>query len=226
MKLTINPGVRTSLTLITIMLAIGGVTGLVGFIFGREALRGVSQPIVNPILSTSMGEGNRGRQSFLKEEDIIAQAKKLTGGDEINSPPKQEAPSPSPKPEAKNENEPEEALTLGEFPIVGEDQGIRFEVSSARTQGDELVLQVSLKNDSSQGVQFLYTFLEVTNDKGESLSALTNGLPTELPAGSDVATGTINISQALLRNAKAINLKLSNYPNQDVELHVPAIPVE
>lgn len=225
MKLTINPGFRTFLIFMTLVLAIGGSTGLVGFIFGREALRGVSQPIVNPILSTSMGEGNRGRQSFLKEEDIITQAKKLTGVNETTSPPKPEQPSPSPKP-AESKNEPEKTPTLAQFPIMGEDQGIRLEISSASTEGDELVLQVSLKNDSSQGVQFLYTFLEVTNDKGESLSALTNGLPTELPAGSDVATGTINISQALLENAKAINLKLSNYPNQDVELHVPGIPVE
>lgn len=46
----LHPGILTSLVLISTTAAITLVTAFIGYHLGRDSLRGVSQPVVNPIL--------------------------------------------------------------------------------------------------------------------------------------------------------------------------------
>ncbi|HIK22532.1 MULTISPECIES: hypothetical protein [unclassified Thermosynechococcus] len=221
----LHPGILTSLVLISTTTAITLVTAFIGYHLGRDSLRGVSQPVVNPILGSAVNGNDQTegeRSPILDEAQIIAQTKARIAEMTEGSSDRKIVPAPTPA----NEPPAAEPAVSRTLPIVAEDKGVRLEISRVDTLGQDLALQVSLKNDSSQGVQFIYTFLEITNDKGDLLSALTEGLPTELPAGSDLVKGTILIPKSLLNNTKTLTLRLASYPNQDVELQAANIPVE
>jgi len=68
--------------------------------------------------------------------------------------------------------------------------------------------------------------LDVTDDKGRTLSASTEGLPAELPANGPTFSGTVSIPTPLLDDVKRISLALTDYPDQKLKLEVPNIPVE
>lgn len=87
------------------------------------------------------------------------------------------------------------------------------------------MIDVSLKNDSDRSVQFLYSFLNVTDERGRALSATTEGLPGELPANQQKSSGTIKISTALLDDAEKLSLTLTDYPDQRLQLQISGIPV-
>ncbi|MFN3679616.1 hypothetical protein [Thermosynechococcus sp.] len=225
MRRALHPGILTSLVLISTTAAITLVTALIGYHLGRESLRGVSQPVVNPILGSAVNANDQTqgeRSPILDEAQIIAQTKARITEMIERSAERQIVPAPTTANEPPAA-EPEVSRTL---PIVAEDKGVRLEISHVDTIGQDFALQVSLKNDSSQGVQFIYTFLEIKDDKGNLLSALTEGLPTELPPGSDLVKGTILIPKSLLGNTKTLTLRLASYPNQDVQLQAANIPVE
>lgn len=221
----LHSGVLTSLVLISTTAAITIITAFIGYHLGRESLRGVSQPVVNPLLGSTVNANDQTqgeRSPILDEAQIIAQTKARIAEMIKGSAERQIVPAPtSPKELPAAESQASRPL-----PIVAEDKGVRLEISRVDTIGQDLALQVSLKNDSSQRVQFIYTFLEIKNDKGTLLSALTEGLPTELPPGSDLVKGTILIPKSLLGDTKTLTLRLASYPNQDVQLQAAHIPVE
>ncbi|URR35057.1 hypothetical protein NBE99_10465 [Thermosynechococcus sp. HN-54] len=221
----LHPGVLTSLVLISTTTAITLITALMGYHLGRDSLRGVSQPVMNPILGSAVNADSPAqgeRSPILDEAEIIAQTKARIAEMTQGSGEREIVPAPTTASEPQTA-EPAAPQTL---PIVAEDKGVRLEISHVDTIGQDLALHVSLKNDSSQGVQFIYTFLEIKNDKGSLLSALTEGLPTELPPGSDLVKGTILIPKSLLGDTKTLTLRLASYPNQDVQLQAANIPVE
>ncbi|BCX11879.1 MAG: hypothetical protein KatS3mg067_0817 [Thermosynechococcus sp.] len=221
----LHPGILTSLVLISTTTAITLVTAFIGYHLGRDSLRGVSQPVVNPILGNAVNANDQTegeRSPILDEAQIIAQTKARIAEMTKGASDRKIVPAPT----TANEPPAAEPAVSRTLPIVAEDKGVRLEISRVDTLGQDLALQVSLKNDSSQRVQFIYTFLEITNDKGDLLSALTEGLPTELPAGSDLVKGTILIPKSLLNNTKTLTLRLASYPNQEVQLQAANIPVE
>ncbi|MFN4279388.1 hypothetical protein [Thermosynechococcus sp.] len=221
----LHPGILTSLVLISTTAVITLVTAFIGYHLGRESLRGVSQPVVNPILGSAVnanGQTQGERSPILDEAQIIAQTKARIAEMTEGSGDREIAPAPT----TPSEPQATEAEANRTLPIVAEDKGVRLEISHVDTIGQDLALHISLKNDSSQGVQFIYTFLEIKNDKGDLLSALTEGLPTELPPGSDLVKGTILIPKSLLGDTKTMTLRLASYPNQDVQLQAANIPVE
>jgi len=57
------------------------------------------------------------------------------------------------------------------------------------------------------------------------LSAITDGLPGELPANGEAYNGTIRIPTALLSEAKTISLSLTDYPDQKLQLKLDNLPV-
>jgi hypothetical protein len=83
-----------------------------------------------------------------------------------------------------------------------------------------------MQNKSPETVRFLYSFLDVTDDKGRTLSQSTEGLPAELPGNSSEYTGTISIPTPLLDDVKKVSLALTDYPAQKMRLEVSNIPVE
>lgn len=100
-----------------------------------------------------------------------------------------------------------------------------MEIVEAQTQGNSLLLNVSLRNEGATAVRFLYSFLDVRDDRGRALSAISDGLPGELPANGQNFSGTLKIPTVLLDNTQKISLTLTDYPDQRLELKLKDIPV-
>ena len=98
-------------------------------------------------------------------------------------------------------------------------------MTSASQTGSSLLLNVQLKNESDSSVRFLYSFLNVTDDKGRALSASVDDLPGQLPPDSQTYVGTVSIPTALLDNAKELAISLTDYPDQKLELKMSGIPI-
>lgn len=214
----LNSTVVLTFALLTLMAGAGVMSASWGMVVGREALKGITQPDTRPGSNIANRKGSTPRREeavILKEETVIANVKARMG-DGAPKPSPAPAPAPSPKPVAAAKTN---------FPLVSKSQGVVLEVGSVRKQGDAMVLKVSLRNTSSQSVRFLYSFLNVEDDQGRSLSASTDGLPAELPASSEVFAGSISIPAAPLEKVTSISLTLTDYPEQKVQLEVPGIPV-
>jgi hypothetical protein len=227
----LNSTVALTLILLTLMLGAGCVSGLWGFALGHEALKGVTQPDTRP---TSKMKGRKAPSQqatvvLLKEEDILASVKTRIDGKGKNAKPEKpkdddqqakETPAPQ-KTQSPEDDNPQ----LG-FPVTSQNQGVTMEVRSARYSGGALLLKVNLKNEGSKTVRFLYSFLDVTDDQGRSLSASTEGLPAELPPGNEKFSGTVSIPTALLDDVNKLSLTLTDYPDQQLRLQLSGIPVK
>lgn len=231
----LNSPVVLTIVLLTLMAGAGVISGVWGFALGREALKGVSQPDARPTAKNKAAKETLDSQLeskplvVLKEADIIKSVKIS-----IQNKEKEEKEQRSQREEAKSE---EQAKLVSDptpvaqtpsqpgFPIVSQDRGVTLEVRSARQQGGSLLLDVSLKNEGAQAVQFLYSFLNVTDNRGRALSASTEGLPAELPPNSPPVAGTVSIPTAVLEGAQQVSLKLTDYPQQQLQLETANIPV-
>jgi hypothetical protein len=222
-EMKLSSSLSTTLTLLGFMLALGIISAAAGFMFGRSSLQGVTQPAINPILGGSSAElAPKQGNEFLKEKDLIAKVEaevkgesKLKSDQKADSQPSNQ-PSPTASPEAKQEVK---------FPIASQDKGVSLEVRSVEQQGENVVLNVAIKNESSRPVQFLYTFLDVTDQEGQALTATTSGLATELASKSNPSVGTISIPKAVLGDSKQVSLNLSDYPDQELKLQINNIPI-
>lgn len=241
-----NSTVALTLILLAMMLGSGFVSAMWGFTLGHEALKGVTQPDVRPTKKLAGSQqGTPGKEGviFLRESDIQSSVNAYINGNgeepkknedsqqtpkdeqsDKNSP--SETPSPSPDPEAATT---EASLTSTgsdlKLPIKTQDRGVSMEVRSVNQQGGSLLLNVSLKNQSTDAVRFLYSFLNVTDDQGRALSAITDGLPGELPSNGQEFSGTVSIPTALLEDSNKLSLTLTDYPDQKLQLKMSDIPV-
>ncbi len=111
------------------------------------------------------------------------------------------------------------------FPITDRARGVTLEVSHAKFQGSSLLLGLNLRNESERAVSFLYSFLDIQDDRGKPLSAIADGLPGTIPANSKNFQGTLKIPTVLLDESKTISLTLTDYPKQDLELKLQKIPI-
>jgi hypothetical protein len=223
---------KSSLTLtllLLILMAIGGAAGAVmGGALGRDALKGVTQPDFG--LSSRSGPRNAKQQepapgqpvAFLTEDAILKNVKTRMADRKGSKPvPVEPIPSPSASP-ADPQTKP--SLQAG-FPVVSQDQGVLMEVSSAQTEGNSVILDVSLRNQGTKPVRFLYSFLNVTDNRGKAVVATTEGLPGELQPLSESFSGTIAIPQALLDDVSSLSLSLTDYPDQKIQLKLTNIPL-
>ncbi|GCL40019.1 hypothetical protein SR1949_51520 [Sphaerospermopsis reniformis] len=229
----INSTVVLTLILLTLMLGAGSVSAFLGFSMGSSALKGVSSPDGRPTSKFASNRNNNAesdRVNLLKEEDIIKAVKaRMQDNKTDNKAQKREEEEEitAKKSEAaqKREEVAEEKLEPG-FPVVAESEGVTMSVQSVRYSGGDLILRVKMQNQANDTVRFLYSFLDVTDDKGRTLSAITEGLPAELPGKSPTFTGTISIPTALLDDVSSVSLALTDYPAQKLKLQVSDIPVE
>ncbi len=224
----LNSNLVLTFVLLTLMLAAGVVTAAYSFALGREALKGITQPDVRPLnnVPSRQGSGNRRGTMILREEDILKRVKAQMGqgkqtGAAANESATREATDSN---TAKKPNTPEIDLKTI-LPIVSQDRNVKLEVKGVRKEGESLVLDVSLVNKGDQSVRFLYSFLDVTDDRGRSLSASTNDLPSELPPQSDTFSGRVMIPIVLVEDAKQLSLALTDYPDQRLQLKLSGIPV-
>lgn len=214
------------------MLGAGSVSAFLGFNLGSLALKGVSTPDGRPTTKFATAKANSSQQvglTLLKEEEILkvvksriegkskaAKSEKLEDEDEDTD----NKPKPKETPKEVVEEKPQPG-----FPVSAESEGVSFAVQSARYSGGDLLLKVKMQNKGKDSVRFLYSFLDVTDDKGRTLSASTEGLPAELPANGPTFSGTVIIPTALLDDVNKVSLSLTDYPAQKLKLDVSNIPV-
>ena len=218
----INPTVTLTFTLLALMLGAGVATGTWGFTIGREALKGITQPDSRPTnKGTARNSGVHEELAILKEEDIVKSVK-----DKMNTSGRSASPSPNASPQAKPEQSKNATTPSAKLPMTTQTNGVAMDVTGIRKQGEYVLVDVALKNNSDRAVKFLYSFLNVTDDKGRLIVADTTGLPPELPSKSDRFTGTVSISSAMLDDAQKISLQLSDYPDQKLQLKIADIPIK
>lgn len=219
----INSTVALTFTLLALMLGAGIFTGTWGFAIGREALKGITQPDSRPTnKGNTQNTSVREDLAILKEEDIIKSVK-----EKMNTSGRSASPSPSASPSAKpDQSKTDSPVTSAKLPMTTQTSGVAMDVTGIRKQGEFLLLDVALKNNSDQAVKFLYSFLNVTDDKGRLIVADTTGLPPELPSKSDRFTGTVSIPTSMLDDAQKISLQLSDYPDQKLQLKMADIPIK
>ena len=230
----LNSTVLLTLILLTLMLGAGSVSAFWGFTLGSAALKGVTAPDARPTTKfarkgTSGGQDKEG-VTFVKESEILKIVKARIEGKTKAAKSKKVDDLEEGKKDTKRKREQkppeaEEKLQAG-FPVKAESEGVTLSVQSARYSGGALLLKVKMDNKSDNSVRFLYSFLDVTDDKGRTLSASTEGLPSELASNGSTSFGTISIPTALLDDVKRISLALTDYPAQKLRLQVSNIPVE
>jgi hypothetical protein len=199
-----------------------------GFSVGRQALKGITQPDFRPTNNTGGSRGNstsRDQVALLNEKDIIKTVKARMEGRDGGDKPNGKSNSGQAAKSAQAQKSKNQENAKGKFPISSKDGGVTFEVSSARQRSNSLLLDVSMKNEGSQSVRFLYSFLNVTDEQGRALSASAEDLPGELPPNGQVYYGTVSIPTALLDSAKQLSLTLTDYPNQKLQLQVSGITI-
>jgi hypothetical protein len=227
--MAVNSTVVLTLILLALMFGAGVTSSVWGFTIGREALKGTTQPDIRP--SNNAGSGKQGTQatkdqvSILKEKDILTTVKARVEGrdpDKTTAQANTKADKASAKAAAAKKPTPNASA---KFPLNSRDGGVTLEVSAASQRSNSMLLDVSMKNEGSQPVRFLYSFLNVTDDRGRALSASAEDLPAELPPNGQVFYGTVSIPTALLENAKEVSLTLTDYPGQKLQLQISGIPV-
>ncbi len=239
----INSTVILTFFLLLMMMGAGSVSAWFSYNMGSQSLEGVTEPDSNPTkkLTRKQGEKQESQLVFVKEKDIIVQnydyikGKKNNNSSAKTTPkPEEKKPETAPKPtETQNSAQEKESFIsptpenkpLLPAPVQSKDQDITFEVNNIQLQDGAIVLNVSLKNDGRKSVRFLYSFLDVRDDKSSLLSAITDGLPGELPANGEAYNGTIRIPTALLSEAKTVSLSLTDYPDQKLQLKLDNLPV-
>jgi hypothetical protein len=215
-----NATIALTLFLLSLMIGAGVISASWGYTLGREALKGITQPDTRPgsTLGDTQNSPSHRREELvlLKEEEILKQVKAR-----IN----QETASPGEQPQSKASPEASPSLSPVEVTASVQDQDVNFQVTNVRQEGDSLVLDVSLQNNGSTPVRFLYSFLTITDNQGRTLDGSTDGLPGELLPNGEAVSGVVRIPVALLDGVGRLSLSLTDYPNQSLKLEVADIPV-
>lgn len=229
----LNSTVLLTLILLILMLGAGSISAFWGFTLGSAALKGVTTPDARPTTKFASSKSATAQQAgvtLLREDEILKVVKARIDGKKATKTAKQdkdneETKNTRLKPEQKPVEVAEEKPQKG-FPVNSESEGVSMSVQSARYSGGALLLKVKMQNKGKDSVRFLYSFLDVSDDKGRTLSASTEGLPSELPANGPTYSGTISIPSAVLDDVKNISLSLTDYPEQTLKLQVSNIPVD
>lgn len=226
----LNSTVALTLILLVLMLGAGLASGMWGFALGYEALKGVNQPDTR---TTNRGKTNQdtapGTQKliFFKEPDILKNVrlrKQQTNQKDTKAQKNDEDSDNNAKSLAEAESSPPSSINAA-FPIISQDRAVTLAIRSVRQQPGSLMLDVSLKNEGSQTIKFLYSFLDVTDNRGRPLSASAEGLPGELPPNGQTFSGTVSIPATVLDGTDKVSLTLTDYPDQQLKLQTSGIPV-
>ncbi len=203
-------------------IALGVGSGFWAYSQGGEALKGVRKPDDSPTRKlTGKTQKNQQKQpQLLDEKKILKQLSLETS----------KASKPKDKEKKKNDTKTEKKEIISsedstDLPLIAQKNGVILEIVKIDREGNSLTLNVNLRNEGSQSVKFLYSFLEVRDDRDRALSAITDGLPSEIPVSGENFSGTIRIPTALLDEVKNLSLTLTDYPDQKLELKLDKIPV-
>ncbi len=215
--------------LLFFMLAAGIVSGVLGFVSGHAALKGVTQPDIRPNNSKSGSQQNVKTKGLelLQESELIASVKKQMG---VEEPKKNSQQALDAKQKAKAfeqavKNDPQAGVPMAKLPIVREDQGIIMAVNSVKAQGNNVKLEVTLSNQGSQPINFGQSTINVTNDRAQSISSSASGLPGNLPANGKEVKVTLTIPKNALDKVKTVSLQLTDI-DKKLQLEASGVPVK
>jgi hypothetical protein len=214
-----------TLAILAMMLTAGTLSAYLGFAIGSQALRAVTQPDVTTDRKSSKQQQVDDRHkglTIIDEKEILTEVDNQIKAKQKQSQLKQQA-----KEEQKSLDriQQQQEAKSSSFPIRDTAGGVTLEVLQAHRQGDSLLLDVNLKNEGSETVNFLYSFLDVRDDRGRFISVIPDNLPGQLPANGQSFTGTLKIPTVLLDNVENLSLTLTDYPAQKLELKLTNIPV-
>jgi hypothetical protein len=227
-----DPAIRLTLYLLLGVFTLGFFSALVGYFFGYESLKGVTQPDMNPfVASSSQGQYPREGSYLLKESDILTKVERETKGISKASEPKKQAQTTAKKDENKKDAKASPSPVVDKdqqtsLPTAVQSQGVRLEVRALTVEADGLSLDVSMRNEGAKEVQFLYEFLDISDDQSQVLATEVKGLPTKFAPKSETFSGVIKISGVSSDSVKWISLALADYPDQKVELKIPKMLVK
>jgi hypothetical protein len=220
-----NSTVVYTFVLLFLMIGAGVASAVSGFSMGREALKGITQPDSRPNKGKANKTGVVAKEDLqlLKEDDIVKSMK-----ERIDSSAKSGAKAPE-KPEKSekttSEKPKEEKTAKVELPVTTESAGVAMEVLSRRQEGDSTMFEVAMKNSSDRPVSFRYSFMNITDNRGQIVNAEAVGLPEALPAKSEKFSGSVKIPTGSLEKVENVTLQLSDYPEQKIQLRLTDIPV-
>ncbi len=211
--------------LLFFMLTAGIISGVLGFISGHTALKGVTQPDIRPNNKNGSNVNSKNLE-MLQEKELIVKVKKQMG---IDEPKKDTQQAKDAKKQAEDfekavKNDPKAGIPVAQLPIVREDQGIVMSVKSVATQGNNVKLELTLINQGSQSVNFGQSTINVTNDRAQGISASVVGLPSNLPANGKEVKITLSIPKSALDKVKTISLQLTDI-DKKLQLEASGIPV-
>jgi hypothetical protein len=192
--------------LLMLMLAAGMFSGIVGFTLGHAALKGVTQPDIRPSNKSSEHNKTRGLE-VLNEQKLIAEAQDVMGFDRKNEADK-----------FKTDEKP----TLV-FPIESKDQGIILIVRSAQLEGNNVKLDLALRNQGSQPIKFNQGVLTVVGDKEQPIAFNSAGLPPSLAANGKDVSMKITIAKTVVATAGNVTVRLTD-SERKLQLEVKDIP--
>jgi hypothetical protein len=214
--------------LLFFMLAAGIMSGVLGFVSGHEALKGVTQPDIRPNNNKGGNQQNINTKGLplVQESEVIANFKKQTGVGEPKLDAKQAKDAKKKAAEFAKavKNDPKTGLPVGKLPIVREDQGIMMRVNSMATKGDRITLELMLVNHGSQPINFGQGAMTVTNDRAQAINANTSGLPGSLAANGRGVKFKISIPKNALDKVKSVSLQLTDV-DKKLQLEAPGVPV-
>ena len=214
-----------TLSFFFLMLAASFASAFVGYIMGREALKVVTQPEVQSRdrVVDKKPTGEYKGLKLIDERKILIDVYNRTHGKESEKESELESKTDRSVNFVKYKTKPQ---TITDFtPLSSESKGVTLMVSKARYEADSLLLELRLKNESDRPVSFLYSFAELIDDRHLPVSAIPEGLPSQLPANGKDYWGRLEIPQSLLDNSKSISLTLIDYPEREIELKLNNIPI-
>jgi hypothetical protein len=226
--------VTITLSLLGIMAAIAFISAVVGYKVGAIALEGVTQPEANPAQKFADGKYEReDPQAFrpVSEKTIINQVYNT-----IQRKSKVFKPEIAAEPDKSKEKGDSQQLDFAAspqpssnktqtLPLQSQAEGLLLKVNGVEQVSNSLVLAISLRNDGDRPRRFLYSFLELKDDRGEAISGIIEGLPEEIPANKQTFNGQIKIPRGLLQDDRRLALTLSDYPDQTITLSIKDIPL-
>jgi len=199
-----------------------------GYDLGQRALKDVSVPTTVPTVPTTQEQA----QGFIRETDILTRIAQQMERLRLQG----FGPVPLPSVENSGEVDLNTSDIFQEPEVIAADQTessrtvsndqVTLEVTGVERIANLLVLDLSLTNQGSDDLRFLYAdafnALLVSDEQKRRLSTSTSGLPPDLPADGSAYSGSIEIPLDEIGDSRYLRLSLSDY-KQQVNLVIPAI---
>ncbi|MEM9452340.1 MAG: hypothetical protein AAGA75_27990 [Cyanobacteria bacterium P01_E01_bin.6] len=243
----LDPAVSLLMLLFTIMVGATSVSTFWGYALGRQALSGITQPDIRRTGATNEDSDDQpdaihGQTVLKSESEILAQVTVRMNGTPGSGPlpdaqaapvadadaaesPIQNASDDSAATRASNNSDVSLVTYQQSLPLSTENNQVILAVHSVQRQRNTVQVSLSLQNVGDRPVEFLYSLMDVLDEDDQSLSVSTDGLPQEIPPTGETFQGSVTIPSILLGTSGTFSLRLTDYPNQQVELQINDIPI-